>query len=147
LQLGVCAFTPLSSQATARPDGRHLVRKPSRDSDRQTAREPCRQDLSTVRTSRTLVVDTQSDGSVDIAGRQCIVERRPQIVRVETANPIPVDLTSRLPKGSDVPSTSDVELQVSPPDGVEFVALDESTMPELAQRLEQAESGDLPASL
>ena len=60
---GVCAFTPLSSQATARPDVRHLVRKPGRESDRQTVREPCRQDLSTVRTSRTVVVDTQSDGS------------------------------------------------------------------------------------
>ena len=59
---GVCAFTPLSSQATARPDGKHLVRKPSRESDRQTVRELCRQDLLKVRTSRTLVVDTQSDG-------------------------------------------------------------------------------------
>jgi hypothetical protein len=60
---GVCAFTPLSSQATARPDGRHLVRKPSHNSDRQTARELCRQGPSTVRTSRTAVVDTQSDGT------------------------------------------------------------------------------------
>jgi len=40
-----------------------LVRKPSRDSDGQTAREPCRRDLSKVRTCRTLVVDTRSDGS------------------------------------------------------------------------------------
>jgi hypothetical protein len=55
--------TPLSSQTTARPDGRHLVRKPSRNSDWQTVREPCRQGLWTVRKSRTAVVDTQSDGS------------------------------------------------------------------------------------
>src|SRR5919106_2114443 len=60
---GVCAFTPLSSQTTARPDGRPLVRKPSHNSDRQTVRELCRQGLSTVRTSRTAVVDTQSDSS------------------------------------------------------------------------------------
>src|SRR5918995_6711929 len=65
--LVVCAFTPLSSQTTARPDDRHLVRKPSRASDRQTVREPCRQGLWTVRNSRTVVVDTQSDGSRAVA--------------------------------------------------------------------------------
>jgi hypothetical protein len=32
--------TPLSSQTTARPDGRHLVRKPSRNSDWQTVVSP-----------------------------------------------------------------------------------------------------------
>ena len=58
------ASTPLPSQTTARPDGRHLVRKPSRQLATGTrAREPCRQGLSTGRASRTAVVDTQSDGS------------------------------------------------------------------------------------
>src|SRR5262245_11192349 len=36
----------VSSQATAKPDGKHLVRKPSRDSGRQTVRELCHQGLS-----------------------------------------------------------------------------------------------------
>ena len=39
------------------------------DSDRETVREPYRQDLSTVRTSQTVVVDTQSDGSGRVSRR------------------------------------------------------------------------------
>jgi hypothetical protein len=38
-----------------------LVNKP--DQGRQTVREPARQDLSTLRASRNVLVDSQSDGS------------------------------------------------------------------------------------
>ncbi len=46
------------------PDGRHLVRKPGGAGGRQTVSEPGRQDLSTVGTGPTKLVDTQSDGYV-----------------------------------------------------------------------------------
>jgi hypothetical protein len=57
------ALAPLSSHTTARPDGPGTSFGSQTTNGRQTVRERARQDLSTLRTSRNVQVDHQSDGS------------------------------------------------------------------------------------
>jgi hypothetical protein len=56
------ALAPLSSHTTARPDGLGTSFGSQTNNGRQTVREPARQDLSTLRASRNVWVDHQSDG-------------------------------------------------------------------------------------